>query len=321
MGERIADAVDSEVDNGVRVAGRAVHDVSLVDDTRARLADERPAPSAIPNIDPSAPPIAIRELQADLERWNVAQGASRSTLQSPAFDRQRERVQSVDPRVSRSKFDRELDAYRRHEEAYRSRGWLLIEAVFPRIFFVLCVPQLKPQCVLFGVVLDFTNYDVEPISVKVVDAFTKRSLLMKELLTVLPRKPRTTSAQIQERMSEFSPESPDDPQLDSPALDACPRFIEVPGLLQAWGPNDSPFLCLPGVLEYHHHPAHSGDSWLRYRGSPVGKLDAILNAFHTYGVRPINSYNVNFSLQQYPDGTASIAGVQIKGFGLAEVPE
>ncbi len=318
MVERIADAIAAEVDNVVR-GGQTLDDGPAADESHPRLADEAAAPFSTPEIDPLAPPVAVRDLQADLDRWNATEEATRSSLQSPSSDRRRARVQSVDPTVSRTKFDREVDAYRRHEDAYRSRGWLLIEAAFPSVFLVLCVPQLRPQCVLFGVILDFTNYDVEPISVKIVDAFTRRPLAQKALLTVLPRKPRAMP-QNSEPLRGLSRDSKHPQPVSSP-VDVGPQFIEVPGLLQSWGPNDPPFMCLPGVLEYHRHPAHSGDSWLRYRGSAVGRLDAILNAFHTYGVRPINSYHVNVSLQQHPDGTASIVGAQINGFRVTEIPE
>jgi hypothetical protein len=33
-----------------------------------------------------------------------------------------------------------------------------------------------------------------------------------------------------------------------------------------------PFLCLPGIREYHSHPQHDGDDWLLHRGAGEGSL-------------------------------------------------
>lgn len=247
---------------------------------------------------------------------------------TPAADRLKPRQQCVDPSVSRTKYDREVAAYRRHEDSYRSRGWLLLEATFPSVFLVLCVPHVKPACVVFGLIIDFTNYDAEPVSVRVVDPFTKRLLTTQELVTGLLRKPQPPAADLVNHVTpdpapqagadlvgaavvEASPSSPG----------AAPELqVSAVALLQSWGFGDVPFLCVPGVLEYHTHPGHSGDSWLRHRIRGVGTLDAILNVFHTYGVLPVAGYAINLSMQQNPDGTAQIVGAQIGGLTLKEIP-
>ncbi|WP_241359668.1 putative metal-binding protein, partial [Escherichia coli] len=62
--------------------------------------------------------------------------------------------------------------------------------------------------------------------------------------------------------------------------------------IQALGPDDIPFLCLPGVREYHDHPAHTGDSWLLHRRSGEGSLHFILESIWKHGVEPLDGFNV-----------------------------
>ena len=70
-------------------------------------------------------------------------------------------------------------------------------------------------------------------------------------------------------------------------------FLSPPqDIVQANGPDDRPFICLPGIREYHDNPAHSGDPWLMHRGSGEGSLAFILEKVWTYGVNPIENYQV-----------------------------
>lgn len=68
-------------------------------------------------------------------------------------------------------------------------------------------------------------------------------------------------------------------------------------LMQWYGPDDTPFLCLAGVREYHEHPAHSGDSWLLHRAAGAGRFVRLLEVIDKYGVRPISGYNVELKPQ------------------------
>ncbi|MDP9470646.1 MAG: hypothetical protein M3Q71_08255 [Chloroflexota bacterium] len=200
----------------------------------------------------------------------------------------------VDPAVSRAKFDRELAQYRALEDDHLRRGWWLLKAEFPEVFVVFAAPQLKPPAVVFGVLLDFTNYDLWPPSVLLVDPFTRVPYKASELPSVLRRR-------------------------IGPPL----RLLAGPGMLEG-GPamvvpqetrlmmwhnvNDVPFLCLPGVREYHDHPGHSGDPWLLHRLGGEGRLHFLLEKLYQYGVKPITDYNV----QLVP---------QVSGFAQPEAPE
>jgi hypothetical protein len=199
------------------------------------------------------------------------------------------RPQYVDPKVSRKKFEREIREYRRAEVDLRQRGWLLVTARFPRVLVVLCAAKLKPPAVITGVAFDFSNYDAEPPSVRLVDPFTGDPYPAAALPTNLSR------------------------QVVGPAIDGMklPPGAQLVGrqpLMQAYGPEDIPFLCVAGVREYHQHPAHSGDLWELHRDTGAGRLVRLLEVIDTYGVRPISGYNVELT-------------PQITGFLQNEVPE
>ncbi|HLK53358.1 MAG TPA: putative metal-binding protein, partial [Candidatus Angelobacter sp.] len=147
----------------------------------------------------------------------------------------------VDPKISKAKFDREVDEFRKLERTYQERGWWLLEANYPVAFIVFAAQQLSPPAVVFGALLEFSNYDIWPPSVTIVDPFTREPYKQKELKVILNRKVSTV---------------------------VIPGFgvkVDVQPLLVAHSGEDIPFLCIPGVREYHSHPAHTGNSWFLHR--------------------------------------------------------
>jgi hypothetical protein len=89
--------------------------------------------------------------------------------------------------------------------------------------------------------LDYTNYDLEPPSLRFIDVWTGE-----------PATPPVQPAQLS---------STGEPQ----------------NLLPGPHPDTGlPFLCLPGLLEYHTHPQHSGDLWLvGHRAQGAGRLAVV----------------------------------------------
>ena len=183
----------------------------------------------------------------------------------------------VDPAVSRAKFERQLAEYRKLEGEYRKRGWWLLDAVYPEVFIIFGTPKLKPPSVAFGALLDFTNYDLWPPSVRLVDPFTREPYAFKDLPTKLPR-----------RIAGVTP-----PELAAHGIRIDDG--EQP-MMQAHDPGDIPFLCLAGVREYHEHPAHTGDSWLLHRAQGEGTLHFILDQLYKYGVDPIKAYRAELRI-------------------------
>jgi hypothetical protein len=174
--------------------------------------------------------------------------------------------QLIDPSVSRVKFEREVATYRQHAADYRARGWLLLEADYPRVLIAF-VKAGRPPMIVFGARLDFTNYDFWPPSVVLVDPLTDTPYLAGEVPTALVRNAAPP-----------------------------PNFQAFP-LLQAHTPESIPFICLPGIREYHEHPAHNGDSWLRRRGAGEGTLHFILTQLSKYGLEPVNpNFQMTFAI-------------------------
>lgn len=178
----------------------------------------------------------------------------------------------VDPAVSETKFNRELENFRKLEDIYRQKGWWMLRAQFPEISVVFASPKLKPPSVLFGVELNFENYDLWPPSVRLVDPFTRIPYLFDQLAFKLPR---LVPAQVP-------------PGQPTPLLQQ--------DLMVAHRGDQIPFLCLPGVREYHDHPGHTGDSWLLHRGRGEGTLNFILTQIYKYGVEPIRSMQFGMNI-------------------------
>jgi hypothetical protein len=237
---------------------------------------------------------------------------------SPAARRRERSFQTCDEAVSRRKFEREVASFLRHQSDYQERGWLLLDATFPTVMLVLCAPQVRPMCVLFGVEIDFTNYDSAPPSVRFVDPFTRALLTCQDLITRLPRRriPPPLEAPNGHRAAGAGPAVVNTPVLPP----VIPTPIPTVDLLQGYGPGDVPFLCVPGVREYHEHPAHSGDVWLLHRGTGAGRLDMLLNVLHQFGVEPVIGYRIEVLLQSDNAGQVRIAGCAITGFEQREFP-
>jgi hypothetical protein len=169
----------------------------------------------------------------------------------------------------------------------------MLDAEYPEVFVIFGNPQMKPPAVIFGVLLDFTNYDLWAPSVKLVNPFTREPYKANELpsplmrRTVLPAPPQLVALAMQQGAE-------------------VPQMAQDTPLMMAHSPDEIPFLCLPGVREYHEHPAHSGDSWLLHRGRGEGTLNFILSVLYKYGVQPIK-YQVEWK--------------PIVRFGQQEIPE
>ena len=183
--------------------------------------------------------------------------------------------QYVDPAVSRAKFDREIADYSSLEANYRARGWFLVKAEWPLAVVVMASQKTSPPAIVTAVQFDYTNYDVEPPSVRLVDAFSGRPLQSKELPTRLPR---------------MIP----GPELSIPGPGGAKAQLNTAQeLMQAHSPDELPFLCIPGVKEFHDHPGHSGDPWEIHRSAGEGGLVHLLQVISKYGLDPVKGFNVN----------------------------
>jgi hypothetical protein len=165
--------------------------------------------------------------------------------------------QVVDPAVTKRKFDREVSAFRRREAMFRARGWWLMKVEYPAVEIALAAVRVRPSAIAMCVRIDFTNYDLWPPSVIFIDPFSGAALTTIEQVGI-PIARRTEQGMAQ------------------PMIQAHPPF--------------PPFLCLPGVREYHDHPGHNGDAWLLHRGSGAGGLFFIVDKLSTYGSESITGW-------------------------------
>lgn len=184
-------------------------------------------------------------------------------------------AQFVDPAISRAKFDREIETFRANELDYQRRGWWLARAEFPQILVRLAVPHINPIPIAVGVLFDFTNYDVEPPSVRYVHPFTEVALKYGEIPPPLHLL----------RVIGQSAPAPAGPGAQVIEMNVQPY-------LQASAQDAIPFFCTPGVREYHAHPGHSGDSWDLHRATGEGSLVSILNLINDYGIRIVGGYGM-----------------------------
>lgn len=181
----------------------------------------------------------------------------------------------LDPAVSQAKFASQVAAYRNIEKNLVRRGWWMLEAEFPEVFVVFATAKTQPATVAFGAVINFTDYDLVPPSVRIVHPLTREPYLYRNLPTRLTR-----------RM---------EPQPGAPSTE-----LQFEHLMIAHDADEVPFLCLPGVREYHDHPGHSGDSWLGRRNSGEGTLYFLIEKIARYGLEPISGFEIrlNVALQQ-----------------------
>ena len=186
--------------------------------------------------------------------------------------------QFADLAVSRRKFDREIAEFRSQADEYRRRGWLLAEAEFPHALVILATAKTQPISILCGVWFDYSNYDAAPPSVRLVHPLTREPYKWSKLPTQLLRMP-----------------APPDVGGAAQALEqgvAQAQLVAPQPLMQAYGDDDIPFLCIAGVREYHEHPAHSGDHWLSHRTSGAGRLVRLVHVISKYGLETIDAFEV-----------------------------
>jgi hypothetical protein len=189
----------------------------------------------------------------------------------------------VDPAVSRTKFEAELAQYRAVEDGMIRRGQWLLRAEFPEVFIVYgAAPAAPPHLVAFGALLDFTNYDLWPASVRIVNPFTRVPYKMSELPghAALNRLVKVVQPAVPGRVAQ--------------------EMTALQPMMQAHSPEEVPFLCMPGVREYHRHPAHTGDDWLLRRARGEGTLFHLLDVLYQHGARPITGLQVQIQVGLSP---------------------
>lgn len=188
----------------------------------------------------------------------------------------KENIQYTDIEVTRKKFNKELEEFKELELEYRKRGVFLIENSDFKLRFLFSIPSLVPSPIVFSVDLDYTNWDFEPPSLVLINPFTG-----------IPFKADEVGIQFLQWNNEIGKPQP---------------------LLVG---HDIPFLCIPGVREYHNHQHHSGDSWFLYRTKGEGKLCDLIEKLIKHSIALINGFSfqlnavatrlqINYDVQKIP---------------------
>lgn len=206
---------------------------------------------------------------------------------------------ATDPKVSRAKFKREVDLLLYDQDRNARMGLWLLKAEYPEVLVAFATPRPPQVSVPFAALVDFTDYDAQPLKVTLVHPCTRAVLKYSDVLPQsfggiqIQPPPRLTRLRVEPNGQWF----PDQ-------------------LLVAYDQDDkAPFLCLPGVRSYHEHPAHTGDSWWLHKKRGEGSLHSILHTLWKYGVRNVTGQNVVIQavvagFQVHPEFEPSLVGTQ-----------
>ncbi len=175
----------------------------------------------------------------------------------------------VDVEVTRRKVQRELELWKANS-GHQERGWLLltyddmvplIDVAFLAKIATSAGAGLLP-IVVCAIRLTYENYDLWPPSLTFIDVFSRQ-----------PTKPHV-------RAFLATPEGPRDVLIDGHPT------------------TNHPFLCLPGIREYHSHPQHTGDDWLLHREAHEGSISTICDRIWRLMAR--NVVGLGISMQALP---------------------
>lgn len=147
--------------------------------------------------------------------------------------------------VSQAKLDEELAQWHANSEVYRRRGWLLLSArnLEVEVAFVgsISLGQSQLPSITAAIRLTYENYDLWPPSLTFIDVRTGESTY-----PVARALDRGDGGDVRDVLLDH--------------------------------PTGRPFLCLPGLREYHSHPQHTGDNWLLHRTSGAGRIAVICDS-------------------------------------------
>lgn len=215
---------------------------------------------------------------------------------------------AVNPAVTQTKFDREVDQLREGAEHFRQKGVFLLEAGCPTVLVGFAAPQLTPPALVMAVRLDYSDFDLKPPSVRFVNPFTSVPYTASELPTMMLRsveRPFPEGFAVPGAAPEPDAAERDagQPSPASPVL--RPMMVTHEPLIQVHQ-DGVPFLCVPGVREFHEHPGHTGQPWELERTTGAGGLVRLVELIHKYAIEPIGGWSVNLVPQV--------------AFGLSEPP-
>lgn len=160
----------------------------------------------------------------------------------------------------------------------REHGVLLLDVTAPTVLVSFATPQLRPAGIVVTALFDYTDYDLQAPSVAFVDTFTGERLKLEQMYTQMVR-----------GIPQSLPIAAGPPGVGGSPMQPS---VLVPQPLIQQHDGGWPFLCLPGVREYHSHPGHSGDPWELHRTTGAGGLVRLVETIRKYAIEPIPDWAV-----------------------------
>jgi len=171
----------------------------------------------------------------------------------------------VAPAVPRTKFDEQLKRWHANADSYASRGWLLLSvgdlSVDVGMLQNVDMGSRTVPVMTVCVRIDYWNFDLWAPSVTFINPITRQ-----------PAPPIVRAP---------DPVGPN--EVRDVLIDGHPATLQ-------------PFVCLPGIREYHVHPQHTGDDWLLHRHLHEGDLAVICDRLWRLMAR--NVLGIGIGLQQ-----------------------
>jgi hypothetical protein len=164
----------------------------------------------------------------------------------------------IDPKISRIKFEKEIESLMLIKHILRKKGWIIECVEFPIVRVTFLTAKVQPPIAQVTVELNYANYNILPPSVKFLNPVTFDPIII-------------TGLQI---------------------VDGNSNNI----VLQPHPKTKLAFFCMAGVQEYHSHPQHDGDSWDIYRYSEKDSLFYILDKIWLYCISIINSFLIQLQI-------------------------
>jgi hypothetical protein len=202
-------------------------------------------------------------------------------------------VGAANPAVAHTKFDREVEQLRDGAAHFWQKGVFLLEADYPTVLVAFAAPQLTPPALVMAVRFDYSDFDLKPPSVRFVNPFTGTPYAAAELPTLMLRS-------VEQPLGDqfpvsFPAQAPGGEGQNPPeAGDPAPRpFVVTHQPLIQSHEGGVPFLCVPGVREFHEHPGHTGQPWELERPTGAGGLVRLVELIHKYAIEPIGGWSVN----------------------------
>ena len=180
-------------------------------------------------------------------------------------------LQITDPKVSRLKFEKEIQDFRALEGEWRKKGIYCLKAEFPVVELFFTANRLEPPKSSFVVRIDFTNYNTMPPSIVFIDKKDGTAIKQRNLGISFIKVNQTWTG------------------------NQCKLDFQS---ILVGNPDDIPFICIPGVREYHLHPAHSGNSWFLHKIRGEGTLGFLIDQLYSHSIENMNTATIhlNFNL-------------------------